>query len=225
MIKKLSELSYNEDKRVYIFSIEESAEKITNLFASRMIPLNSTAFKNYSLTPEGEKNYKSIKMSELIYIDDERMNCGLEYIERKIELMSEVGVKNYFIDTANEIKRTERNEKDHMDKVASTLKDFAKKYDCRIFALSQTNRQSEGRDRNEKRPQVYDIKGSDQCYQNADNVIGLYFDDFYKIMYNESKDPDNIFEVSLLKSRDGIKGVSKMFAEHGICRFSEIENE
>jgi replicative DNA helicase len=227
MIQRISMISRNVDKSCYMFSLEEPKEKISNLFVSRATGINSAIFKNYDFKEECfKKLFLSYEPNLPVMVDDERMDCDLDYIERRIEVMTETfNIRNYFVDTANEIKRKVQNEKDHMDMVASKLKSICKRYDCRIFALAQMNRNSEGSDRKEeRRPQVSDIKGSDAIYQNSDTVLGLYFDDFYKVMYGKTNF-DKKFEISVLKTRDGLKGTIIFDAEHGTCKFTEERDE
>lgn len=66
---------------------------------------------------------------------------------------------------------------DRVSNASRLLKQTAKDLGCPIIALSQLSRQTEGRD--DRRPQMGDLKESGSIEQDADGIWLLYRDDYY----------------------------------------------
>lgn len=88
--------------------------------------------------------------------------------------------------------------------VSRSLKAMAKELGCVVMALSQLSRKCE--ERNDKRPELSDLRDSGEIEQDADAVIALYRDDLY---YPESE-RKGLIEMIVRKNRHG--GLGKAFA-------------
>lgn len=104
------------------------------------------------------------------------------------------------------------------------LKALADDLDCVVFALAQLNRKVE--EREDKRPQLADLRDSGSWEQDADMVIGIYRDAYYARREAEPKRPDKLaewlsrcssttVEAIFLKMREGDVAVAKLFADIG----------
>ena len=79
--------------------------------------------------------------------------------------------------------------------ISMKLKNMAKKLKIPVVLLAQLNRNLEKR--NDKRPQLHDLRESGEIEQNADEVLGLYRDSYY------TKNDDDSAEMGILKFRNG----------------------
>ncbi len=61
--------------------------------------------------------------------------------------------------------------------ITQKLKDMAKAFNCAVLCLAQLNRAVESKDN--KRPQLSDLRDSGQIEENADLVLMMYRDDYY----------------------------------------------
>jgi replicative DNA helicase len=88
--------------------------------------------------------------------------------------------------------------------VSAALKRLAKALKVPVVALSQLNRALENRQ--DKRPQLSDLRESGNIEQDADLVLFLYRDEYY---YPDTPDP-GVAEVIARKNRHGQGGVIKL---------------
>lgn len=95
----------------------------------------------------------------------------------------------------------DRNE--HEDKrlgaITQGLKNMAKEFNCAVLCLAQLNRKTE--DRDEKRPQLSDLRDSGQIEENADVVLMMYREDYYE---PTNKKGDSPTELLVRKFRDDV---------------------
>ena len=97
-------------------------------------------------------------------------------------------------------KRSETNRVSEITEISRGLKILARDLDKPIVALSQLSRAVETRP--DKRPILSDLRDSGSIEQDADVVLMLYRDDYYK---ENSKKP-GVVEVTLKKHRNGPTG-------------------
>lgn len=112
------------------------------------------------------------------------------------------------------------------------LKRLAEDLEVTVLALAQLNRKVE--DRDDKRPQLADLRDSGSWEQDADMVIGVYRDAYYARREREPKSDlklaewmqrcnDPTVEALFLKLREGDVAVAKLFAD--IARNAIRDNE
>lgn len=106
--------------------------------------------------------------------------------------------------------------------ISTALKHLAVKLNIPVLALSQLSRQVEQRE--DKRPQLADLRESGQLEQDADAVLFVYRDEYYLERMDTSKMSDDQFakheealmksrkmmEVAVAKQRQGPTGVAKI---------------
>ena len=84
------------------------------------------------------------------------------------------------------------------------------------MALSQLNRSLEQREN--KRPQLSDLRESGAIEQDADVIIFIYRD----VVYNKETETPNIAEVILGKNRHGAIGTVETHFEGRFTRFENL---
>lgn len=104
-----------------------------------------------------------------------------------------------------------------VSEMTASLKALAKSMGVTVLALSQLNRGVESRE--DKRPQLSDLRDSGSIEQDADAVFGAYRAAYYLERAAKEGDPDiqsqlelckNQFEIIILKQRNGGLGTVKL---------------
>ena len=129
-------------------------------------------------------------------------NIGLVIVDY-LQLMDSVG--------------THENRQNEVAALSRGLKRLARDLDIPVIALAQLNRNLELR--NDKRPQLADLRESGAIEQDSDIVIGLYRDELYN---PDTKDP-GIMEAIVLKQRAGATGPVRLAYDPTRSLISHLE--
>ena len=84
-----------------------------------------------------------------------------------------------------------------ISQITQGLKALAKELAVPLIACSQLSRQVENRE--DKRPQLADLRESGTIEQDADSVMFIYRDD----VYDEASERKNVAELIIAKHRNG----------------------
>jgi replicative DNA helicase len=106
-----------------------------------------------------------------------------------------------------------------ISEISRGIKSVARELNVPVIALSQLNRQSEGRDGH--RPRMSDLRESGSIEQDADVIMLLHREDYYK-MAEPDFQPDNIAEVIIAKQRNGPTGTIKLYFDSKSTRFENL---
>ena len=231
IISSIATQALKEKNGVLIESLEMPRKKIVSRLIASMSGESLTDLK-MGLVREISKFDKAVDFfenSDLI-IHDKAYPTILELQNRiKATLRRNPNIKNIFVDHTGKIELLGKTREDiEIGHISSMLKKIARDYNIRVFLLQQLNRSLESREN--KRPMLSDIKNSGNIEEDADIVLGLYRDSYYK----KDKDKPSIFdkdsiedaEILVLKNRDGRVGVAKVSFEGKCARFiNKVANE
>jgi len=116
------------------------------------------------------------------------------------------------------------------------LKTLAKELDLPVLALSQLSRQVEQRD--DKRPQLADLRESGTIEQDSDVVMFIYREEYYIerrkpqqgtpefTKWQDEMDPvHNLAEINVAKQRHGPIGNETFFFDPAFTKFSDLARE
>ena len=109
-----------------------------------------------------------------------------------------------------------------ISEISRAIKAVARELSVPVIALSQLNRQSEGRDGH--RPRMSDLRESGSIEQDADVIMLLHREDYYR-MSEPDFQPDNIAEVIIAKQRNGPTGTVKLTFLNKTTRFENLSTQ
>jgi replicative DNA helicase len=122
---------------------------------------------------------------------------------------------DYLQQIQNRIKNGTREQE--VSEITRTLKEIAKTEQVAIVALSQLNRGVESRQ--DRRPQLSDLKESGAIEADADCVMFLYRDEYY----NPDTEDKNILEVIIAKQRNGPTGTVHLYFDGQCTRVDNLD--
>ena len=195
-------------KKVCIFSLEMSAEQLVSRVISSEAMVDSYALRTGKLD---SKQWDDIAgaTSKLagcdILIDD---TSGISVTGMKAKLRRVSGLGLVVIDYL-QLMQSDRKSDNRVNEVADIsrgLKIMAKELNVPVICCAQLSRGPESR--TDKRPMLSDLRDSGAIEQDADTVLFLYRDEYYKTDANQ--DEGNIAEVIIAKNRHGSTGNVKM---------------
>lgn len=111
------------------------------------------------------------------------------------------------------------NREQEVGAIAYGLHSMAKDFDVALVALSQLSRACESRQN--KRPQLSDLRESGNIEQAADVILGLYRDEYY----NDKSEDAGVAEVLVLKAKEGARGCVKVHFTPEWMRFADLEGD
>ena len=229
IISAIATQALKEKNGVLIESLEMPRKKIVSRLIASMSGESLTDLKK-GLVREINKFDEAVDFfenSDLI-IHDKAYPTVLELQNRiKATLRRNPNIKNIFVDHTGKIELLGKTREDiEIGHISSMLKKIARDYNIRVFLLQQLNRSLESREN--KRPMLSDLKNSGNIEEDADIVLGLYRDSYYKKDKPSMYDKDSIedAEILVLKNRDGRVGVAKVSFEGKCARFiNKVANE
>jgi replicative DNA helicase len=197
-------------KKVAVFSLEMGRDQL----ADRLVSLQS----NIGLMDirmgqmEGDTWAKcNDAQAELydtdIFIDDTPGQHISEIRTKCRKWDMEVGIDAIFVDYLQLIQgRNKDNRAQEVSEISQGLKNIARELRVPVVALSQLNRSVESR--NDRRPQLSDLRESGSIEQDADMVIFLHREAYYNKELEESE--KNKAEAIIAKNRNGATGIAAL---------------
>lgn len=157
-----------------------------------------------------------------IYIDDSAAISPMELRSKCRRLQMESDIKLIIIDYL-QLMRSARsrieNRFQEMSEIVRELKAFAKESHLPIIALSQLSREVEKRQ--DRRPQLSDLRETGEIEQTADLVMFIHREDYYE----PAKDRFSTTKLILAKQRNGPVGDVDLVFHKEISRFRNAETK
>ena len=209
-----------------IFSLEMSKKQCANRILSSQALVDSMKMSRGELEDEdwSKLAFASSQLSDStgIYIDDS--TSGIAEIRakcRKLKLEDEklgLVVIDYLQLVSGNQRRSGSREQE-VSEISRSLKLMAKELDVPIIALSQLSRAPEARENH--RPMLQDLRESGSIEQDADMVMFIYRDDYYK----PELPPTNEAEIIIAKNRSGTIGTVHLAWMGQYTRFENLLRE
>ena len=227
---------------VAFFSLEMSSEQLSTRILSEQSRIRSNDIRRGRVTEhEFEKFIETSKnISDLpLYIDETPAITIAAISNRSRRIKRLFGLELIVVDyiqLMRSIGKKEYNRVQEISEITQGLKALAKELDVPVLALSQLSRQVEQRDN--KKPQLSDLRESGSIEQDADVVMFVYREAYYL----ETKQPtlgsiehaewqqkmdevSRLAEIIIGKQRHGPTGNVKVEFEGMYTKFKDIENK
>ena len=228
---------------VGFFSLEMSAEQLATRIISEQteIPSNLIRRGNISETDfERIRDYSTELQHLPLYVDETGGLSVAQLAARARRLKRQRGLDLLVIDylqlLQGSTRRSSENRVQEITEITTKLKALAKELNVPILALSQLSRQVESRD--DKRPQLSDLRESGSIEQDADVVLFVFREEYYHVMkkpLESSKDfgdwqakaheVHGKAEVIIGKQRHGPTGTVELQFDAAVTRFSSLARE
>ncbi len=167
---------------VGFFSLEMSAEQLAARILSEASEVPSEQIRRGDMTEQEFRRFvEAAKALEAcpLYIDDTPALPISQVAARAHRLKRTHGLDVLIIDYLQLLKGTSKeNRVQEVSEITQGLKAIAKELNIPVIALSQLSRQVENRE--DKRPQLSDLRESGSIEQDADVVMFVYRDEYYR---------------------------------------------
>lgn len=226
-----TQMALRYDVPVAIFSLEMSKEQLANriLCSEAMVDLQKVRTGQIS-DEEWERLVQAagdLSKSKLIFDDEPDLTPRLLRAKAR-RMKREYGIEVIFVDYLQLMTSRSRNyesRQQEITEISRSLKLLARELKITVVALSQLSRAVEQRE--DKRPRLSDLRESGAIEQDADLVMFLYRDAYYK-RKKESEDKmilNEPHEAELIigKQRNGPVGTLKLMFNPKLATFYEID--
>ena len=222
---------------VGFFSLEMSAEQLAGRILAEASEISSHKIRQGDMSEEEFRRFvdaaKTLEACPL-YIDDTAAIPIAQLAARARRLKRTHGLDVLIIDYLQLVRGTSDNRVQEIGEISMGLKAIAKELDIPVIALSQLSRQVESRD--DKRPQLSDLRESGSIEQDADVVMFVYRGEYYKArekpgeedlaaMEKWVEDMERLHgkaEVIIGKQRHGPIGTVELAFEAQFTRFGNL---
>jgi replicative DNA helicase len=229
--------------RVGFFSLEMSAEQLATRILSEQTDISSSKIRRGEITQADFEviKDKSIEIQNLpLFIDETGGLSIAQLAARARRLKRQRGLDLIVIDyiqlLQGSTRRSAENRVQEITEITTSLKALAKELAIPIIALSQLSRQVENRE--DKRPQLSDLRESGSIEQDADVVLFVFREEYYL----ENKKPQEgsaefaewhqkidaahgRAEVIIGKQRHGPTGTVNLQFEASVTRFDNLAQD
>ncbi|MCB1419058.1 MAG: replicative DNA helicase, partial [Notoacmeibacter sp.] len=232
----------NKGGVVGFFSLEMSSEQLATRIISEQTEISSSKIRRGEITEtDFEKLVGCSQMMQRVplYIDQTGGISIAQLSARARRLKRQRGLDVIVIDYVQLMQGSSKNSANRVQEITEIttgLKALAKELNVPIIALSQLSRQVESRD--DKRPQLSDLRESGSIEQDADVVLFVYRDEYYL----QNREPEEgtaehqawqekmdkvrgKAELIIAKQRHGPTGTVDLAFEGQFTRFSDLAEE
>jgi len=228
---------------VGFFSCEMSAEQLATRILAEQTRVASSMIRRGGISQDEFDKIRdyTIELEHLPLFVDETGGLSISQLTARARRLKrqrglDVIVVDYIQLLQGSGKRGNDNRVQEVTEITTSLKALAKELNVPVIALSQLSRQVESRD--DKHPQLSDLRESGSIEQDADVVLFVYREEYY--LQNKEPKPGTAehekwqlemelalgkAEVIIAKQRHGPTGTVKLHFEGQYTRFSDFVEE
>jgi replicative DNA helicase len=233
----------NEGAIVGFFSLEMSDDQLATRILAEQANISGDAIRRGDIGEDDFRRFAeaSQRLAQVpLYIDNASSLSIGALRTRARRLKRQHGLGLLMVDylqllSGTGSRQSESSRVQEMSEITRGLKSIAKELQIPVLALSQLNRGVEQRE--EKRPQLSDLRESGSIEQDADVVMFIYRDEYYLSRaqpdiqdhqkyaeWQEKMDRSmNIAEVIVAKQRHGPIGTVNLHFNGNVTRFSDLD--
>ncbi len=234
-------LKGNNGGKVAFFSLEMSAEQLATRLLAQETKIPSDKIRRGDIRDTDFAKFVDVsrELNSLpLFIDDTPALTVTALRTRARRLKRQEGLGLIVIDYLQLLsppagRRSTDGRVQEISEITRALKALAKELNVPVVALSQLSRAVEQRD--DKRPQLADLRESGSIEQDADVVMFIYREEYYEARKEPPEGTDkhrewqenmakihNLAEVIIAKQRHGPIGNIKLFFDGPLIRFSDL---
>ena len=229
--------------KVAFFSLEMSSEQLVSRILSQESMIQSDKIRRGDIRSEdyGKIAETSKKLTNIpLFIEDTPAMTVASLRTRARKIKRKEGLDLIVIDYLQLLQGSSEHRNDNrvqeISEITRALKALAKELDIPIIALSQLSRAVESRD--DKRPQLADLRESGSIEQDADVVMFVYREEYYlerlkpqegtpefDKWYTKMQNSHNKAEVIIAKQRHGPIGTVELFFDGRYTKFDNLAGD
>jgi len=245
-ILNIATQAIERDETVLFFSFEMKAEQLMLRILSDRTSIALSSLKIGDLS-DSQWDLLSRNVDEMaekkLFIDDSAY-ADIDYIRAKVRTfkLEHPSLSMIILDSLNLMSyvKVRENKYEGIAEISKALKQLAREVDLPIIVTSQLNRNLENREN--KRPQLKDLRDSGTIEDDADLILFIYRDDVYlesiekeremkaKSEANEYENkfqnkPEEDVELIIGKQRKGVTGTVNLVFQKQFLRFIDYQYE
>ena len=210
-------------KAVCIFSLEMSSIQLVSRILSSEALVDSHDLRSGKLSDTDWKKLADVSayLSECNILIDDTPGITVAGMKAKLRRVKNLGLIVVDYLGLMQSDREIDNKVQQVAEISRGLKLMAKELGVPLICCAQLSRGPENRP--DKRPMLSDLRDSGAIEQDADMVLFLYRDEYYKEVTDPAK--QNVAEVIIAKNRHGSVGTVKLGWYGKYTKFSTLSNQ
>ncbi len=226
---------------VGFFSLEMSAEQLATRIIAEQTGIPSSTIRRGGISEPDFERIKdvSIELQHLPFFVDETGGLSVQQLAARARRLKrqrglDLLVVDYIQLLQGSTRRALEGRVQEVTEITTNLKALAKELNVPVLALSQLSRQVENRD--DKRPQLSDLRESGSIEQDADVVLFVFREEYY--LANKEPRPNTEdhgkwqtemaavhgkAELIIGKQRHGPTGTVQLQFEANVTRFADLD--
>ncbi len=213
-----------DNKPVLFFSMEMSVDQLAQRLLCSHTGVNSQKLRRRMLSDQ-DKQRLLMACGEFeqspLYVDDTPGMTIMELRSKARRLKQKADIQAVFVDYL-QLMHTPKSENRQVEIAAISrgLKGLGRELSIPVVAMAQLNRMPEGR--KDGRPMMSDLRESGAIEQDADVVLLIHREEYYK---PEDESVKNQAELIICKQRNGPTGSVTLHFDKRITRFADLHVE
>lgn len=238
---------WDQAGRVIMFSIEMVGEELGIRIIAEKAGFSPSRVRRNTISEDEFKDavYQAKIYNDLPIVIDESSHISLAQISGKVRMWQRsnptepiraIAIDYLQIMGGGPSKGRDFNRVQELTAITTGLKALAKEIGCPVIALAQLSRAVEQRD--DKRPQLSDLRESGSIEQDADVVVFLHREEYYLGRHKPQEGTDEFYrwetkmqavhnraELIVAKNRHGAVGIVEVGFDTALMRFTDSFDE